>query len=308
MTRKKPCPGVQVPDLPVHSKPMKKIHFFALLTGVFAALSGPSFAQQTAEDQQPVHWGYSAFFGTGWYQIDDSRSVFVLRIAPRQVVRESHFEGREDRKIGIEIHWTATVGLHDIDDLPNLIDPENFGTFTFTPGLELEIPVTENFYLRPYAKAGWGSEFSGDYSAWMWYGGLKSRYRFPGSKNDFALIGNIYYAGFKPDEGDADDLSGLLFGVEGSIPVGQRKYRNHSLDLDWHVNYSYFTNEPVFSVPGKDPYRLSEVYEAGLALSPRGRKWDLWLWHPDRLGLAYKYDPSGEFSAITINFSSWFYR
>ena len=80
------------------------------------------------------------------------------------------------------------------------------------------------------------------------------------------------------------------------------------LDLDWHANYSHFTNEPVFTIPGDDPYTLKEVYEFGLALSPRGRKFDLWLWKPDRLGIAYKYDPDGEFSAITINFSSWFYR
>ena len=71
-------------------------------------------------DFQPVHWGFSAFFGTGWYQVDDARSVFVLRIPPRQTVRESSYGGVGDRQIGIEIHYPLTLGLHNIDDLPGI--------------------------------------------------------------------------------------------------------------------------------------------------------------------------------------------
>ena len=24
---------------------------------------------------EPVHWAYSSFFGTGWYNVDDARSI-----------------------------------------------------------------------------------------------------------------------------------------------------------------------------------------------------------------------------------------
>lgn len=70
-----------------------------------------------AEDSEPpvetsrVHWALSSFLGTGWYKVDASRSVFAIRIPPRQIVRESWFNSREDREVGIEIKYDTTVGL-----------------------------------------------------------------------------------------------------------------------------------------------------------------------------------------------------
>ena len=52
-------------------------------------------AQTVARDPEPirqVHWAMGAFFGTGWYQVDDNRSVFVFRIPPRQTIRKSGFD------------------------------------------------------------------------------------------------------------------------------------------------------------------------------------------------------------------------
>jgi hypothetical protein len=51
-------------------------------------------AQAVLQVPQPpnTHWAFSAFFGTGWYDISDNRSVFIFRIPPRQTLQESSFE------------------------------------------------------------------------------------------------------------------------------------------------------------------------------------------------------------------------
>ena len=265
--------------------------------------------ERNSQPESPdLHWAFSSFLGTGWYQIDDFRSAFILRIPPRQTVRESWFNSRQDRGIGIEIKYTTTLGLLSFDELPNTKDVLNVGAFSFTPGVELEIPVTRNFYLRPFAHFGWGKEFEFDTESWIWFGGIKSRYRFPGSSNNLAIIGNIYYAGHNPSEGENGDLGGVGLGMEGSIPLGSWSYGETTLDLDWHVMYTHLGNAPIFSNPSNTSTTLEEMMEFGLALSPRDGNWNLWLWKPERLGLGVKWDPGSDFLAFTINFTSWFRR
>lgn len=264
--------------------------------------------EEPAGESDYAHWAMSSFLGTGWYRIDDSLSALVIRMPPRQTVRESWYHSRDDRGIGIEIKYNTTLGLIAFDDLPNVSDLDNFGMFSFTPGLELEIPVTRNFYLRPFAHLGWGAESEDSSSAWIWFGGIKSRYRFAGSSQNLAVIGNIYYGGYNPSKDKSSDMAGLALGMEGSIPLGNWAYRDTTIDLDWHAMYTNFTNEPILTAPESGSFQLQQMYELGLALSPRQGKWDLWLWKPERLGMAVKWDPDTDFLGVTINFTSWFRR
>ncbi len=105
------------------------------------AFAGHVYAQEEPTESDTLHWAMSSFLGTGWYQIDDSLSIFVVRIPPRPTIRKSWFNSRDDRGIGIEIKYNTTLGLFAFDDLPSVIDFDNVGTFSFTPGVDLEIPV-----------------------------------------------------------------------------------------------------------------------------------------------------------------------
>src|SRR5210317_1464454 len=97
---------------------------------------------------EPVHWAYSSFFGTGWYQIEDARSVFVVRVPIRQTLRKSSLTESGSRRLGVENRYPVAVGLHDIEDLGGIIENDNFATGSFTPGVELEIPINPRWYLR----------------------------------------------------------------------------------------------------------------------------------------------------------------
>lgn len=278
---------------------------------LFLALNCPSLAGN--EGEQPtqsdtIHWAMASFLGTGWYEIDDSLSVFVVRMPPRQTVRKSWFKSRDDRGIGIEIKYNMALGVFSFDESPNTIDWDDFGIISFTPGVELEIPVTRDFYIRPFAHVGWGTDSKDSSSAWIWFGGIKSRYRFPQSRNNLAVIGNIYYGGYNATDTNSDDMGGIALGMEGSIPLGRLSYGETTIDLDWHATYTYFSNEPVFTTPKLRPVQVQQMYEFGLALGPRKGRWDLWVWKPERLGLAVKWDPDTDFLGVTVNFTSWFRR
>ena len=280
------------------------ISILVMLVSFPLAANEPEPSQNTPE----IHWAFASFLGTGWYKVDDSRSVFLLRIPPRQTVRESWFNSRDDRQIGIEIKYTTTLGLFSLDDPGEFTDSDNLGTFSFTPGVELEIPVSRDFYLRPFAHLGWGTEFEYDSSAWVWFGGIKSRYRLPRYGEKLAIISNLYYGGFNSSDQEDDDMSGIALGLEGSIPLNSWTHGDSFMDLDWHVMYTWFSNAPLLTAPENDPIPLEQMLEIGIGLAPRDQRWDLWLWKPERLGFGVKWDPNSDFLALTINFTSWFRR
>lgn len=261
---------------------------------------------QADDEVQPVHWAFSSFFGTGWYQVEDNRSVFVVRIPPRQTIRQSSYENGQ-RKLGIEIHYPLTLGLHnlDFDDIPGIISPDNFGTVSFTPGVEVEIPVNESWALRPFIKVGWGKEFELDQSAWIYETGIKSRYEFSSKHVEWAFLGNIQFAGFNPSDGQRDDISSVLLGLEARQPLA-RAFWGQEYDLHWHATFTKLDRELQFANGDGSFTNIEDIFEVGLAFSFRDRPFRFWFWKPARLGLGIKFSPDGDFQAITFTTRSWF--
>ena len=269
-------------------------------------LSGPISASAQDPEYEPVHWAYSSFFGSGWYQIEDNRSVFVMRIPPRQTLRKSSITETGARKLGVEIKYPLTLGLHDIDDLGGVIEADNFGTVSFAPGVVLEIPINQRWYLRPFVHVGWGKELETGDSAWIYYAGVKSRYTFPGKKYDWSLLNSLYYAGYTPDEGRSDHLAIGQLGVELRQPLGRATLFGQPVDLHWSLMYSFQGREIHFNLPDGDFDPINDQYEAAIAMSLRNGPYKFWFFNVHRLGVGYQFSSNGRFKAITFSMRSWF--
>ena len=278
----------------------------SMLVLLFAIAPAPLHAEEPA--LQPVNWAYSAFFGTGWYGVEGNRSVFALHLPFRHVIRSSSLRDDGQRNIGIEIHYPLTVGLHSTDDLPGFVDPENFGTLSFTPGLELEIPLTQRWYLRPFVNIGWGTELDNNNSSWIYYAGLKSRYTFAGGDDNWSLVNNLYYAGYSPRIGQSEDLAAILTAVEFRQPLDLTTASGKSVDLHWSLGYSYLFDDLDFTLPGIYSDSPDDQYIAGLAYSLRNHPLKLWFMTFDRLGLEYRFSSDGSFNSVTLNMESLFKR
>jgi hypothetical protein len=282
-----------------YSKQTCKLVLFLVLG--YAGLSNAN----EQDDIQLVHWAYSSFFGTGWYEIEDNRSVFVIRVPPRQVLRESGIDDSGKRKLGIEVHYPLTMGVHDIDDLPGVVHPDNFGTISFTPGVELEIPINQRWYLRSFAHVGWGTELDTGDSAWIYYTGIKSRYTFPGRKFDWALLNSLYYTGYTPDKGRSDRLAVAQLGVKFRQPL-DATLAGRAIDLDYHFIYSFLGDELHFGLPDGTFDPVEDQFEVEIAMRFRGRPYKLWFFKLRYLGLGYKFSSDGQFRAITLSMRPWF--
>lgn len=259
-------------------------------------------------DFEPIHWAYSSFFGTGWYQIKDARSVFVLRIPPRQTLRSSFISEAGDRHVGIEIHYPLTVGLHDIKDLGGIVENDNFGTASFTPGVEIEYPVNQHWYLRSFANVGWGRELDSDDSAWIYFAGVKSRYTVEAEKLEWSLLAGLYYAGYSPDRGRSDYLAVAQLGAEIRQPLSKARWYGKPVDIHWNLMYSFMGHALHFNQPDGRYDPIEDTIEFGLQMSFRDGPYKIGFMNIHRLGVGYRISSSGRFSAITLSMRSWFTR
>jgi len=279
---------------------------FVLVCG-FPGLSRAEPVSVLGEDFEPVHWAYASFFGTGWYSIDGARSVFALQVPFRQTLRESSISEAAERKLGLEIRYPVTIGLHDVQDFGGIIDNDNFGTIAFAPGVELEIPINKRWYLRPFAHIGYGRELEKGESAWVFYTGIKSRYVFPSkNKYEWSLLNGLYFGGYRPDEGRSDHMAVASMGVELLQPLNNAQLAGRPVDLHWNLMYTFLGNKLHFNLPDGSVDPIQDHVELGFAVSLRDGPYKLWFLNVHRLGLGYRFSTSGEFTAITFHMRSWF--
>lgn len=277
-----------------------------------AAFSTTGWAQGEAGDEQsglqPVHWAFASLVGTGWYDVAGGRSAFILGAAPRQSLRAAEYRGEGERRIGINIRYDATLGLYRLEDFLDLTDADNVSTLSFTPGMELEIPLNERWDLRVFANLGWGTALGEDVSAWIYYTGVKSQYRFDVPLGGLSLLNGVWYAGYSSDDGPSEELAALFAGAEYRHGVARPRWREEPLDLIWHLGYTYMAVPAEFGLRGLEATSIGDTVELGLAVALRERPFRVFGVEFDRFGLTYALGDNGEFGSITLNLESWFTR
>ena len=283
------------------------LHIFCCLTCLLL-----SFAECPAQESPPDlgHWAYSPFFGSGWYQIRDTRDVYVIRATPRWEIREANFAENEIRTIGIEFRFPITFGLDrfSFDDLPGSIDLDNLTSMSVTPGVEITIPINERWWLRPHAAVGWGSTFNSSDSAWTYWAGIKSRYSFQHGKLDWALLNSVTYVGATPNRGSSESFWPLMAGLEFDYPLGARKLGGEQVFLSWHGMYTTFENELEDVIGDVTIEPINDQWEFGLSFRKEKSRIKILFMKFDRLGLAYRFSTSGDFEGISFVFHSVFDR
>jgi hypothetical protein len=253
-----------------------------------------------------IHWAYASYFGTGWYQINEHRSAFILRTAPRWNYGEAGFDEEGKRKIAYTFRVPITLGLSDLDfeNIPGIVDPDNVASLSVNFGVDADIPVTDRFSIRPNADVGYGTLLGESNTAWTYRAEVRSRYTFESGKLDWALLGALGYVGYTPNEGPSDDFNYVSIAAEFGYPVGWPRLENDQTMLYWHAGYTEFIDLVRFKTGVEDLDSIDNSWQFGIALGRRSEPVRLWFLKFDRLGLSYQYSDSGELRGISIRFRS----
>ncbi|HKJ16185.1 MAG TPA: hypothetical protein VJ984_02400 [Xanthomonadales bacterium] len=265
-------------------------------------------AQETVvfNEPEPAHWAFASVIGTGWYQLEGGRSAFILTATPRQYIRESGLSESGERQLGLFINYDTSVGFFGIDDIPGFLDSDNFSTLSFTPGIGIEIPVTRDWYLRGYANFGWGTSFGDGTNGWIYYSGIRSRYRFGAIDKNWALLNSIFFAGINPDGDSGQSISGMYAGLEFSHAIPGPRPDSGDYMLHWNTGYTFIDDSVRIAVQSQDFQSIGNTAEIGVAISRPQAPFRLWFMQFERLGLTYAFDSRGNYESLTFNFTSWF--
>jgi hypothetical protein len=280
-----------------------------IIAFVICAANLPAQARDAAGN--PVHWAYSAFFGTGRYKIDGQASVYTARISPRWDLRAAELDDDGQRKLGIELRLPITLGVHDFDrqNLLRNFDADNVNAVSAVPGVEIEIPINVRWTLKPLVHAGYGAQLSSSESAPIYWAGVKSKIDFRAGETDWSLLNSLTYVGFTSNTAPRSEFLALMTGFEFQRQLKEKKIGGRPVVLHWHVAHRRNLNELDFDLTGSiERVDIPSEWELGIAFGRAGSRLSFWRLGWDRVGVASRFSSNGDLSGFSLTFKSLFDR
>jgi hypothetical protein len=272
-------------------------------------------AQSTEEPEAGLHWAFASTLGTGVYRLAGDRTSFNILIPGRFALQRSKIGQENERRIGIELRFPLTLGVLQGNSFDDFVGQESLGTVSFVPGVELEIPVTQDWLLRPFASIGGGWELGEGSSnssvvdsALIYSAGLKSRWHVPIDQGNWGVLSGVQYTGYDPRNGPSGDL--LI--VTGGLETRQRLFGlmrgNHALFIEAHGTYNYVSDLSKLREGEVRPLGIDDFWEAGLAVSQGVVPFRLFRIPIERVGIAFQLSTDREYRAVKLSFRSPFRR
>lgn len=214
---------------------------------------------------------------------------------------------QEDDRIGIKLTLPLSFGLQEIDanTITNPDLEDLFTTASFVPGVELVLPVGQRWTVKPFGNIGWGTTLNSSESAWIYFGGAKSRYMFNWGKADLGFVNELLWSGYQPNVGKDDHFSRIMFGLEADYPIGKAKFRKQQLLIRPHFLYYRYFNDLEFLVDFDTStiISLEEEVEVAVAVGTKELQ-KFWIFRPNRIGVGLRL--SQDLTGIRIFLKSVF--
>lgn len=252
------------------------------------------------------NFAYASFFGTGWYKIDKDREAFVIRAAPRWEMTEASLDEKGNRQVGYSFRVPVTIGLArlNFDDIPGIIDAENFSSTSIGLAFDADIPINERWSLRPGAELGYASVIDDSPYAWTYRVEVRARYRIEANRLNWALIGGLGVVGNVPNDASSEYFSFASIAAEFEHPTRWSTRAGKPLFFYSHLSYTDHLDEVEFGAGSQALQSLGSFWQLGGSLGRDNDPIRIWRFNFDRLGLGYNYSTSSEFRGIKLFFRS----
>lgn len=249
-----------------------------------------------------MHYAYSNYLGSGIYQTS-GQSVTLVNL-PFSV------ELGKEKQTTYSLRLPVSIGFFNFnfDDIPELNFPDGVGTFTFTPGIQLNYQYTDNLVIESYLDLGYARNVTTGKNVLVHSGGISSLYSFNIGKYDSIWASRIYYAGYDGQNSDAADLyAAIQMGVDMGFPLKYQLFGYSYQPRIFATAFWYFTevnfNLPIVSTKGlseNNEVTLSNSFEFGATM-----KFDKLIGYSwagfDTIGLSYRF--SENINVVRLLFS-----
>ena len=248
------------------------------------ALAIPSWGQEPVDPQELANYAFAHYLGTGIYSTS-GQAVQVYQMPFSYTLREAG-----EKTWGVRVLFPVTAGFYDIGEggLWQEGLPDAVATATLVPGLELQIPLLDNWVLAPAGDYGVAKNFTTGQTVNVYSASVRSRVEFAWGRRRLVLRNRLLYAKHTGEStGGANDFSALETGLDLTHPL-PRELFGEQVELGLYaINFRYFDNL-TFLRPAKRPVEVAVQNEIGVTLglvTPRE-----WLFFElSRIGLGVRF-------------------
>jgi hypothetical protein len=247
------------------------------------------------EPADTINVAYANILGSGIYEIG-GRKAYVLNMRFEFVLYEP-----ENRDWSMNLLLPVTVGLLDVDwdeFWGNGLDGDRLQTLGVTPGIEVDIPLTDHWTLKPFIQAGYVHDMKEDYDAWIYMGGLKSLLSYRLGEYTLGLGAGLVVAEQWPiSRGENTGIGAVNLGLDIRRELNMQM-RGQPLELSvFAIAAHYYNDLDLLSIEDSS-FHIERTYEIGLTLGTAqpfrllGMDWQ-------RVGMGYMWGDGLE--SITFN-------
>ena len=254
------------------------------------ALSGRSMAQVAEEPENTINYAYATWIGTGIYSFADRR-IYVLRGNFSYSLRDP-----QEEKWGWKLLLPATLGVNDFTDFDVEVT-----TITFIPGVEAQVPVSDNWQLKPFAQIGIGKDFSGGDPSFIWGYGVKGLGNYPTKRMEFDIGAGITYANHTQSGSRGDDgFSKFDIGLNTRWPM-RFNIQNRKTYINAYFVYSEFVNDVELLLPLENNIDLQRLFTFAILLEGRP-SFSIWFIPLSGLGIDFTFGNNFRGIGLTTGF------
>jgi len=218
------------------------------------------FAQ--TEETGVANYAYSIFIGTGRYKVED-RTVYAIRAPLEFSLKSADYDSGQ---IGYTLLLPLAVGITNFDTVEGLpeLRVDSLQTMAVTPGLEVQLPVKENWQIKPFAQAGLGWDMKTSSNSFIWGAGARSRAWF-GRGEKWLIGGELLWAGNNPKYADEPDTKFTRLGL-GVEYKWQTNWSPFGHRVAWHARLLqyYFAHRVAFEPPPTE-VKIQSSTEVGVS-------------------------------------------
>ncbi len=294
---------------PCNCAVLKHFLFYQCAFWLVLAAANSGFAQENAQNSEvSVNYAYAAQLGLGGYDVGGlTVNVYNLPFGWTfpVCVTEQPWELRVKLPLGYG-HFNFEGRAADGTKLSADLD-----VFSLGAGLELRIPITHYWSLKPFGTFGIIKEIFSDVSSellhvsfpfsYYYTTGLKSLFEYKWQDFTFGFGNALVYAENAAFDGSGNETyAAFETGIDVRHPLGFN-IGSYEPDADLFFIYYHFLSPVTFSRFLQQPLEIKNQYEFGFTLG-FAKPSKIWFLEDPRIGASYLFDSDGELNAFRINF------
>jgi hypothetical protein len=265
-----------------------------ILTVIVPGGTTPALAGE--DPGELFNYSFAIWLGSGIYRVQDADKRFaVLRVPAAYSLRPmQHEKPALIDRLGFRLLLPAAIGFEEETDT-NF----SFGAVAFVPGLEVQIPVNNNWALKPFAQFGVGKDTAGGTTQYIYGGGVRSLINIPWQKFVFGIGNSLVLA--QDRNATSNDSSGFSMfnaGLDIRHPTNLTLF-DRQLDISGYFIVNFFKNKVDILSDDGTTDKINTIYDVGLTFGV-SEAVSIWKVSFDRVGIDYRWGDEG-FQGIGFN-------